>query len=114
MCSSLIGRQYVYGKDDCIHLVIDALSLMKIENPGVLDAWYDMTPRQVLQELNYYCDRIDSPSYDGDIALLGVRPLAFGVLWQSGILYINSLSLKVDWKPLAQVTIRRSYRTKNR
>ena len=114
MCSDLIGRKYSYGKDDCIHLVIDALERLGIDNPGVKEAWYEMTPRQVLKELNRYCDRLDRPSYDGDIALLDVRPLAFGVLWQSGVLFINPYVSAVDWKPVDNLMIRRSYRTRNR
>ena len=113
MCSDLIGRKYSYGEDDCIHLVIDALDRLGIANPGVKDAWYEMTPRQVLKELNHYCERLDRPSYDGDIALLGVRPLAFGVLWQSGVLYINNSLCAVDWKPVDRLSIRRFYRTKS-
>tara|TARA_R100000406_G_scaffold1733_2_gene1655 strand:+ start:4934 stop:5278 length:345 start_codon:yes stop_codon:yes gene_type:complete len=114
VCSHLIGRSYSYGQNDCIHLVIDALDQIGIENPGVKKAWYTMTPRQVLRELNHYCERLDCPSYDGDIALLGVRPLAFGVLWQNGVLYINNSLSAVDWKPVDKVLIRRSYRTKGR
>ena len=72
VCSDLIGRKYSYGRDDCIHLVIDALERMGIKNPGVKEDWYEMTPREVLKELNRYCDRLDRPSYDGDIALLDV------------------------------------------
>ena len=53
MCSDLIGRKYSYGKDDCIHLVIDALNELGIANPGVKEDWYEMTPRQVLKELNH-------------------------------------------------------------
>tara|TARA_Y100000004_G_scaffold175364_1_gene214895 strand:- start:206 stop:550 length:345 start_codon:yes stop_codon:yes gene_type:complete len=112
VCSDLIGRKYSYGKDDCIHLVIDALDRLGIANPGVKDVWYEMTPRQVLRELDHYCERLDRPSYDGDIALLGVRPLAFGVLWQNGVLYINNSLSAVDWKPVGKLLIRRSYRTK--
>lgn len=112
MCSDLIGRKYSYGKDDCIHLVIEALERMGIKNPGVKEAWYEMTPREVLKELNRYCDRLDRPSYDGDIALLDVRPLAFGVVWQNGVLYINNTLSAVDWKPVSSLMIRRFYRTK--
>ena len=113
VCSDLIGRKYSYGKDDCIHLVIDALEQLGIKNPGVKGVWYGMTPREVLRELNVFCDRVEHPSYDGDIVLLGVRPLAFGVIWQSGVLYINSSISAVDWKPAEYLTIRRSYRTKS-
>ena len=110
----LLGcRKYSYGKDDCIHLVFDALDQLQIKNPGVQSGWYGMSPKQVLGELNRYCDRVEQPSYDGDIALLDVRPLAFGVLWQSGVLFINPYVSAVDWKPVADLMIRRSYRTRN-
>ncbi len=113
MCSNLIGRKYSYGENDCIHLVFDALDQLEIKNPGVQALWYEMTPRQVLGELNRYCDRVEHPSYDGDIALLDVRPMAFGAWIQSGVLYINPLISAVDWKPVGSLMIRRSYRTKN-
>ena len=112
MCSDLIGRKYCYGDNDCIHLVIDALDRLGIKNPGIKSAWYGMTSREILRELNVYCDRLEHPSYDGDITLLGVRPMAFGVIWQSGVLYINESLQAVDWKPAQALTIRRSYRTK--
>ena len=73
-----------------------------------------MTPRQVLQDLRRFCTVIDQPIYDGDIAVLTAAPLAFGVTWQQGILYINNLSQRVDWKPAANLSIRRSYRMKSR
>jgi len=114
VCDHLIGRQYQYGSSDCIHLVIDALAGMGMDPPTVKAAWYNMTPRAVLRELDYYCIRIDAPIYDGDITVLAADPLAFGVTWQNGILYINHLTSSVDWKPPGALTIRRSYRMKLR
>jgi hypothetical protein len=114
VCEHLIGRQYVYGDTDCIHLVIDALAAMGMNPPAVKPAWYDMTPRQVLGELARYCTAIDAPTYDGDIALLASVPPAFGVAWQNGILYINRLTNSVDWKPASALMIRCSYRMKSR
>jgi hypothetical protein len=110
VCSDLIGRKYSHGKADCIHLVFDALDQLQIHNPGVQGAWYGMSPKQVLGELNRYCDRVEQPSYDGDIALLDVRPMAFGVVWQNGVLYINNSLSAVDWKPEGSLSIRRFYR----
>tara|TARA_Y100000004_G_scaffold98112_1_gene109925 strand:+ start:2889 stop:3233 length:345 start_codon:yes stop_codon:yes gene_type:complete len=110
VCSNLIGRKYSDGKADCIHLVFDVLDQLGIKNPGVQSAWYEMTPKQVLGELNRYCDRVRHPSYDGDIALLDVRPMAFGVVWQNGVLYINNFLSAVDWKPEGSLSIRRFYR----
>ena len=114
MCSNLIGRRYSYGDADCIHLVIDALTALGISNPGINPDWYAMSPRQVLRELDRYCSRVEAPAYDGDIVLLTAEPLAFGVSWQSGILFINQTLKAVDWKPASFVTIRRSYRMKSR
>ena len=114
MCERLIGRRYSYGDADCIHLVIDALQLMGMEPPAVQRDWYAMTPRQVLRELDRYCYRVDVPSYDGDISVLTAAPLAFGVTWQTGILYINQQLKAADWKPAHALTIRRSYRMKSR
>jgi hypothetical protein len=114
VCKHLIGRHYQYGGDDCIHLVIDALNSMGMNPPEVASAWYTMTTRDILIELQTYCERIKAPVYDGDIALLAAKPPTFGVAWQSGILHINQLTLAVDWKPLAHFSIRRSYRMKGR
>ena len=114
MCEQLIGRRYSYGESDCIHLVIDALQLMRMNPPAVQRRWYAMTPRQVLRELQHYCDRVDAPAYDGDITVLAASPLAVGVTWQTGILYINQQMQAVDWKPAHALTIRRSYRMKLR
>jgi len=114
VCDHLIGREYQYGSSDCIHLVVDALTAMGMNPPKVKTAWYKMTPRAVLRELDYYCNGVDVPAYDGDITVLAADPLAFGVTWQNGILYINRLTNSVDWKPLGALTIRRSYRMKLR
>ena len=114
MCEHLIGRRYVYGDTDCIHLVIDALSAMGMNPPAVNSDWYTMTPRQVLAELKRYCTAIDAPTYDGDIVIVADQPLAFGVAWQNGILFINRFTQAVDWKPASALMIRRSYRMKSR
>jgi tape measure domain-containing protein len=95
-------------------IVIDALTSMKMNPPPVNPDWYGMTTREVMAEMVRYCDRISYPVYDGDITVLVADPLAFGVLWQTGILYINQTLKAVDWKPAHVHTIRRSYRMKLR
>lgn len=116
VCSQLIGKPYKYGSNgetvDCIALVIQALDLMGIDNPGVKSDWYEMNARQIIGELSRYTDRIDWPTYDGDIVVIAGDPPAFGVAWQSGILYINRIAMKVDWKPAAILPILRSFRMK--
>ena len=49
---------------------------------------------------------------DGDVVLITGDPVAFGVVWQQGILYINRLTMAVDWKPINSVSTLRSYRMK--
>ena len=116
MCSHLIGVPYSYGCStgglDCIHLVVAALDSLGIDNPGIQPSWYGMGWRQVLRELQQYTNRVEHPAYDGDIVLLaGSRP-AFGVTWQTGILYMNEWILKSDWKPVDSLLIRRCFRMK--
>jgi len=117
MCDHLIGISYEYGSAgstvDCISLVITALDWLGLPNPGVKVAWYEMSPKAIARELATYTDRISEPTYDGDIVLLSGKPIAFGVAWQGGILYINRDLMKVDWKPTSSHTILRSYRTKS-
>ena len=71
-----------------------------------------MSLKDICRELREHTDPISEPSYDGDVVLLSGDPVAFGVVWQSGILYINRLAMAVDWKPISALSIRRSYRTK--
>ena len=115
MCSELIGKPYEFGTNgdtvDCIALVIQALNLMGVDNPGVKSDWYEMNARQIIGELANYTEKIPEPSYDGDIVIIAGSPPAFE-LHGSGILYINRAAMKVDWRPACKLPILRSYRTK--
>jgi hypothetical protein len=116
MCSQLIGKEYSYGENgekvDCISLVFQALDIMGIENPGVQKCWYTMSIREIFGQVSIYAHWVDEPTYDGDIVLLASDPLAFGVVWKAGILYINQTIMKVDWKPVSYLSIRRCFRMK--
>ena len=116
MCSQLIGKEYSYGENgekvDCISLVFQALDIMGIKNPGVQKCWYSMSIREIFGQVSIYAYWVDEPTYDGDIVLLASDPLAFGVVWKAGILYINRTIMKVDWKPKSYLSIRRCFRTK--
>ena len=116
MCSHLIGKRYEFGANgeavDCIALVIQALDSMGIDNPGLKRDWYSMNLTGICRELDRYTDRVKEPTYNGDVVLITGDPVAFGVVWQGGILYINRLVMAVDWKPISNVLIRRSYRMK--
>jgi hypothetical protein len=61
VCEHLIGRNYEYGGDDCIHLVVDALKALGKNPPAVADHWYKLSPRGILRELTLYCDTLDAP-----------------------------------------------------
>ena len=87
---------------------------MDFPAPAVTDHWYTLDSKGILRELQHYCERVDAPTYDGDIALIAAQPPTFGVAWKSGILYINQHTNSVDWKPAAMLSIRRSYRMKLR
>ena len=116
MCSHLIGKRYEYGSNgatvDCIALVIQALDSMGIDNPGVKREWYGMKLGPICRELKQYTYRINKAAYDGDVVLLAGFPVAFGVVWQGGILYINQWVKAVDWQPIDRFSILRSYRMK--
>jgi len=116
VCSQLIGKPYEYGTNgdtvDCIALVIQALDLMGFDNPGVKSDWYEMNARQIIRELDKYTERIGYPTYDGDIVIIAGSPPVFGVAWQGGILFINRMVMRVDWKPAAMLQILRSFRMK--
>lgn len=110
MCDQLIGREY----QRCHQLVIEALTLMGLQPPADQPDWYSLGIKGILREVKKYCDAIDAPAYDGDVVLLASDPPALGVTWQNGILYLNRLTGRVDWKPLCALTILRSYRMKSR
>jgi hypothetical protein len=118
VCSNLLGKRYELGADgsgetiDCIALTVSVLDHLGIGNPGVLRQWYSMGAREILRELNHYTERIEQPTYDGDIVVLRSPTPAFGAAWQGGILYINQSLQRVDWKPAAMLSIHRSYRMK--
>ncbi len=116
MCSQLIGKEYGYGENgdkvDCISLVFQALDAMGIENPGVQDVWYTMSTREIFGQISTYGYWVEKPVYDGDIVLFASDPLAFGVVWKAGILYINGTIMRVDWKPISYLSIRRCFRMK--
>ncbi len=107
MCdlTDLIGLRFELGADgsngkiDCIHLCLIALSRMGIPRPAVNPGWYTMTRRQICRELLTWGVRISRPTYDGDIILFSKEAHTFGVSWQQGALYINSLSQAVQWCP---------------
>ena len=118
MCESLIGLRYRFGATgengeiDCIHLVIKALNLMGFSPPPCARRWYKMTEAEIIGELQRYTDQIDRPVYNGDIAAWHDTRPAFGVTWETGLLYINRQTERVDWKPLGMFTIHRCFRMK--
>ena len=112
----LIGKPYRLGADgsdghiDCIHLVYTVLQRLNIPCPSFNPAWYDSNWRVVLKALRKWGTRTTEPSYDGDVVLLSHNKFVFGVVWQSGILYINDPLAKVAWNATSAFKICRAYR----
>lgn len=119
VCSDLIGRPYRLGADgstpeiDCIHMVYTVLDHLGITTPAFQANWYTASPRQVLRELYAWGTRVKQPEYDGDVVLLATDHWAFGVTWQSGILYINRHLNKVAWCPLSSICRCHCFRTRS-
>lgn len=112
----LIGKPYRLGADgsddhiDCIHLVYTVLQRLDIPRPSFNPVWYDSNWRVVLKALREWGPRTMEPSYDGDVVLLSHNKFVFGVVWQSGILYINDPLETVSWNAISAFKIARAYR----
>jgi hypothetical protein len=102
-CADLIGRPYTYGEFDCIHLVYEVLERMQIPTPPFDLTWYEGNRVQIGRALLTWGRRIEQPTYDGDVVLLADEQLAFAVVWQAGLLYMNRQVEAVAWCPLQQV-----------
>lgn len=117
----LIGRPYRYGADgtgpdsaiDCIHLVLMVLRRLGLDHPPVRQCWYDGNVMAIGRDLLTWCNRIDAPSYDGDVLLLAQQATAFAVYWNRGCLYINQHLKAVAWCPIAQMPRCRCFRLKS-
>jgi len=112
----LIGKSYRLGADgsdghiDCIHLVYTVLQRIDIPRPSFNPDWYYSNWRVVLKALQKWGTRATEPSYDGDVVLLSHNKFVFGVVWQSGILYINDPLATVSWNAVSAFKICRAYR----
>ena len=104
-CVELIGKPYRLGADgtgddgaiDCIHLVYEVLTELRIPTPEFQVAWYSASRRRIARNLLTWGVRISQPRYDGDVLLLMQDRMAFAVAWSQGILYINRLTQRVAW-----------------
>lgn len=109
-CSDLVGLKYRLGADgsdgeiDCIHLVYAVLDRLGIDRPPLQPAWYEASWRCWARALLQWGRRIPGPAYDGDVLLFRQGSRAFGVTWQSGILYINQQLSQVAWCPISSIT----------
>lgn len=109
-CSDLIGLRYRLGADgsdgsiDCIHLVYVVLDRLGIATPEFRRDWYYASWQAVARALLTWGERVSRPQYDGDVLLFEQDRQAFGVTWQTGILYINRDLQKVAWCPISSVT----------
>lgn len=117
-CSDLIGLRYRLGADgsngeiDCIHMVYTVLDRLKIATPPFNPAWYDAGWRQIARDLLSWGHRVDFPAYDGDTLLFRQDLASFAVAWQTGILYINPQTERVNWCLVSSVTGYRCFRSR--
>jgi cell wall-associated NlpC family hydrolase len=117
-CLDLVGLRYRLGADgtdgeiDCIHLVYEVLRRLDIATPRFRPEWYEATPRIIARDLVRWGKRIAVPAYDGDVLLLRQQRTAFGVTWQTGILYINHQLERVAWCPVSAVTAYHCFRSR--
>ena len=117
-CSDLIGLHYRLGADgsdgsiDCIHLVYVVLGRLGITTPKFRQDWYDASWRTVARDLLAWGGRVSYPQYDGDVLLFEQDRQAFGVTWQTGILYINRDLQKVAWCPTSKLTKYHCFRSR--
>lgn len=118
-CNDLIGLRYRLGADgsngeiDCIHLCYRALEMLEIPTPPFNPHWYEAGKVTVLRDLLSWGERVDKPTYDGDIVLFDQNGWAFAVTWQTGILYINRQLEKVSWCSVQSLGKYHCFRTKN-
>jgi len=96
-----LGSDGSDGHIDCIHLVTTVLDRLGIGHPEITDVMYDASKRQVARWLFAWGRRVAEPTYDGDVLLLPTEQKAFGVVWDSGILSIESMSSSVRWTPVS-------------
>ena len=114
----LIGRPYKLGADgsgteiDCINLVYVVLRRLGITTPSFRMEWYTAGSFIIARDLLRWGDRIDSPTYDGDVALLPEQGTAFAVTWQSGLFYINKPLQQVAWCPIEAMPKCHCFRTR--
>ena len=108
----VLGADGSRGSIDCIHLVYEALRVMKIPTPPFKTRWYETPAKEIMRDINHWGIRIASPTYDGDVSILpdSETGWAFGVTWCSGLLHINRAVMAVNWAPLDSVRVSRSYR----
>jgi len=117
-CSDLIGRPYHLGADgtgteiDCIHLVYTVLERLGIPTPAFNSDWYNSDLKTIIRAIRDWGNRVAQPEYDGDVVMLAHDHWAFGVTWQSGILYVNRDLQKVAWCPLSAASKCRCYRSR--
>ena len=117
-CGDLIGMPYRLGADgsdghiDCIHLCYKALERMDIKAPPFKQSWYSDSKWSICRDLMRWGSRVEKAAYDGDILLLAQQSWAFAVTWQTGILYVNQMSEKVQWSSVRLFTTYHCFRTK--
>lgn len=98
------------GTIDCIHLVYHVLADMGIPTPTLQPEWYGYPTVPICRALLNWGGRVEKPAYDGDVVLLEGDTVAFGVVWQRGILCAVQISGRVGWFPIEALPIQATFR----
>ncbi len=86
---------------DCINLVYRVLECLEIETPEFDFNWYNASGFKIMRDFRRWGVPVAEPSYNGDTVLLTNDRIAFGVVWDRGLLTVSEATKAVIWHPLS-------------
>jgi len=88
------------GTIDCINLVYRVLESLEIPTPTFNPDWYEINGFKILRDIRRWGEVIKEPKYNGDTVMLKSSGVAFGVVWDRGLLTVSEATKAVAWNPL--------------
>ena len=86
---------------DCINLVYRVLECLEIDTPEFNSGWYSASSFKIMRDFRHWGVPVSKPSYNGDTVLLTSDRIAFGVVWDRGLLTVSEATKAVSWNPLS-------------
>ena len=99
------------GAIDCIGLVYEVRHRLGLACPPFDPHWYE-SKVSALRFLLRWGEEVERP-YDGDIVWHPSTRLAFGAVWDNGVLCLSALTQTVVWTPHGSVTGCRYFRERS-